>query len=205
MRSARLAKVQHAGVARSEQVWSVMLGSAPSRGCIATGKVRDQQAWPLVSCVLVWPSWVAKSNARRCSVFYTYSKVAVHVPRARGPTGGTCRLAVVVVDGGGGRGPTPLRYHPRKSGVDSMGSDATLQTVGEVRARLQNSKVHKPNDAICEVTGRRHRESSCRSVYSATPWWLLTVTSEDVGEKQLYCSQSRDGIWRCGALALLIS
>ena len=35
-----------------------------------------------------------------------------------------------------------------------MGSDVTLQNVGEIRARLQNGKVHKPNDAICEVTGR---------------------------------------------------
>ena len=53
MRSARLAKVQLAGVARNEQVWLVRLGSAPWRGCIETGKVRDQQAWPMVSCVLV--------------------------------------------------------------------------------------------------------------------------------------------------------
>ena len=29
--------------------------------------------------------------------------------------------------------------------------------------------------------------------------------SEDVGEKRLYYSQGRDGIWRCGALARLIS
>ena len=29
--------------------------------------------------------------------------------------------------------------------------------------------------------------------------------SEDVGEKQLYYYQSRDGIWLCGALARLIS
>ena len=52
-RSATLAKLQHAGGARSEQVWLVRLGSAPSPGCIATGRVRDQQAWPLVSYVLV--------------------------------------------------------------------------------------------------------------------------------------------------------
>ena len=45
--------MQHACVARIEQVWLVRLGSAPSLGCIATGKVRDQQAWPLVSCVFV--------------------------------------------------------------------------------------------------------------------------------------------------------
>ena len=29
--------------------------------------------------------------------------------------------------------------------------------------------------------------------------------SEDVGEKQLYYSQSRDGFWGCGALPRLIS
>ena len=75
-----------------------------------------------------------------------------------------------------------------------MGSDATLQNVGEIRARLQNDKVHKPNDAMCEVTGRRHRVSPCRSAYFARPWRLLTLTSEDVGDKQLYYSQSRDGI-----------
>ena len=49
------------------------------------------------------------------------------------------------------------------------------------------------------------RVSPCRSAYFASPWRLLTLTSEDVGEKQLYCSLSRDGIWRCGALARLIS
>ena len=39
---------------------------------------------------------------------------------------------------------------PQNRGVDSMGSDAALQNVGEIRARLQNGKVQKPNDAICE-------------------------------------------------------
>ena len=29
-----------------------------------------------------------------------------------------------------------------------MGRDATLQNVGEIRAGLQNGKVHEPNDAI---------------------------------------------------------
>ena len=70
------------------------------------------------------------------------------------------------VAAGGGRRPTPLRCHPRKDrGVDSMGSHARLQNVGEIRARLQNGKVHEPNDAICEVTGWRHRVSPCRSAY----------------------------------------
>ena len=49
-------------------------------------------------------------------------------------------------------------------------------------------------DAMCEVTGRIHRVSPCRSAYFASPWPLLTLTSEDVGEKQLYYSQRRDGI-----------
>ena len=34
-----------------------------------------------------------------------------------------------------------------------MGSDATLQNIREIRARLQNGNVNKPNDAIYEVTG----------------------------------------------------
>ena len=37
-------EIPHAGVAQNEQAWSVILGSAPSRGCIATGKVQDQHA-----------------------------------------------------------------------------------------------------------------------------------------------------------------
>ena len=160
MRSARLAKLQHAWGARSEQVWLVRLGSAPSRGCISTGKVRDQQAWRLVSCVLVL---AILSREEHCSDVQCLLHVVVHVPRARRPTGGPCRLAVVVVAVGGGKGPTPLRCHPWKNrGVDSIGSDATLQNVGEIRARLLNGKVHKPNDAICEVTERRHRVSPCR-------------------------------------------
>ena len=51
----------------------------------------------------------------------------------------------------------------------------------------------------CKVTGRRHRVSPCRSAYFASPWWLLTLSLVDAVEKQLYCSQSRDGIWRCGS------
>ena len=31
-----------------------------------------------------------------------------------------------------------------------MGSDATLQNVGEIRARLQDGNVQKPNDAILQ-------------------------------------------------------
>ena len=38
MRSARRANSQHAGLARSEQVWLLRLGSAPLRGCSATGR-----------------------------------------------------------------------------------------------------------------------------------------------------------------------
>ena len=55
---------QNCDGACSEQVWLVRLGSAPSRGCIATGKVRDQQAWPLVSCVL---ALAARSREEHCT------------------------------------------------------------------------------------------------------------------------------------------
>ena len=47
----------------------------------------------------------------------------------------------------------------------------------------------------CKVTGRRHRVSPCRSAHFASPWWLLTLDLVDVVEKQLYYSQSRDGIY----------
>ena len=49
---------------------------------------------------------------------------------------------------------------------------------------------------LCEVTRRRRRVSPCRSAYYVSPWWLLTLSLRDVGEKQLCYSQSRDGIWR---------
>ena len=52
---------------------------------------------------------------------------------------------------------------------------------------------------VCKVTGRRHRASPCRSACFASPWWLLTLSLVDAVEKQLYYSQSRDGIWRCGS------
>ena len=51
----------------------------------------------------------------------------------------------------------------------AMGSDATLQNVGKIRARPRNVKVDKSNDAICEETGRRRRVSHCRSAYFAGP------------------------------------
>ena len=54
------------------------------------------------------------------------------------------------------------------NGVDSMGSDATLQNVGEIREKEQNGKVHKFNDAMCEEAGMRHRVSPCRSAYFAS-------------------------------------
>ena len=88
-----------------------------------------------------------------------------HVARARLPTGRPCRLTVVVV-ADRGRRPTLLICHPRENrGVGSMGSGATLQNVGQIRARLQNGQVHKPNDDMCGVTLRRHRVPPCRSAY----------------------------------------
>ena len=170
MRSARRAKSQHAGVARSEQVWSVMLGSAPSRGCISTGKVQDQHAWPLVSCVLglaVLSREEQSSEVQRLlHVVQGCRPCATCAATNKRPLPSRCY---------GGRRWRGKRTHSvempsdKKRGVDSMGSDATLQNVGEIRARLQNGKVHKPNDAMCKVTGRRHRVSPCRSAYFASP------------------------------------
>ena len=64
----------------------------------------------------------------------------------------------------------------------------------DVRFELTTNDPWSVDDAICEVTGRRHRVSPCRSAYFASPWWLLTLDLVDVVEKQLYYSQSRDGI-----------
>ena len=149
MRSTRLANVQQAGVARSEQVWFLRLGSAPLRSCVSTGKVQDQQACPLVSYVLglaVLSREDQSSEVQRL----------LHVVQGCRPCT-TCAAA--------NRRPLPSRCcsgrrwrgkrtrsvempSEENRGVNSMGSDATLQNVGEIRARLQNGKVHKPNDAI---------------------------------------------------------
>ena len=51
-----------------------------------------------------------------------------------------------------------------------------------------------PTTPYCKETGLRHRVSPCRSAYFASPWWLLTFDLVDVVKKQLYYSQSRDGI-----------
>ena len=166
MRGARPANLQHAGVARSEQVWLLRLGSAPLQSCGATGGVQDQQAWPLVSCVLVL---AVLSREEHCSEVQRL----LHVVQGCRPCA-TCAAT--------NRRPLPSRCckgrrwrgkrthsvempSEENRGVNSMGSDATLQNVGEIRARLQYGKVHKSNDAICEVTGRRHRVSPCRSAY----------------------------------------
>ena len=157
--------MQHAGEARSEQVWLVRLGWAPLWGCVATGGVRDLQAWPLVSDVLV-PAVL--SCEEHCS------EVQCLLHEVQG-----CRPSVTCA--ATNRRPLPShccsgrrwrgkRTHSvdairGKTGVDSTASDATLQNVGEIESRLQNGIVHKPNDAICEVTGRRHRVSPCRSAY----------------------------------------
>ena len=166
MRSARLANFQHAGVARSEQVWLLRPGSAPSRGCIATGKVRDQQAWPLVSGVLVL---AVLSREEHCSEVQRLRHVVQGcLPCATCAATNRRPLPSHCCSGRRWRGKRThsVEMPPRKDrGVDPMGSDATLQNVGEIRARMQNGKVHKPND-ICEVTRRRQRVSPCRS----SPW-----------------------------------
>ena len=72
MRSSRLAHVQHTGVARSEQVWLLTLGSAPLRSCGATVRGKDQQTWPLsrdaIPVCMPWgiaPS-LSEAPKRRC-------------------------------------------------------------------------------------------------------------------------------------------
>ena len=136
------------------------LGSAPLRSCVSTGKVQDQQACPLVTYVLglaVLSREDQSSEVQRL----------LHVVQGCRPCT-TCAAA--------NRRPLPSRCcsgrrwrgkrthslempSEKNRGVNSMGSDATLQNVGEIRARLQNGKVHTPNDAMCKVTGRRHRVS----------------------------------------------
>ena len=103
MRSARRAKSQHAGLARSEQVWLLRLGSAPPRGCRATGRGQDHQVGPLVSCVLgsaVLSGEEQSSEVQRhLHIVQSCRPCATRAATNRRP----CRLAVVVVAAGGGR------------------------------------------------------------------------------------------------------
>ena len=184
MKSARLANLRNASEARSEQVWLLMLRSAPLRGCVATGGVRDQQAWPLVLCVLV--QGVLSREERRSEVQRLLQEVQGCRLRATCAVTNRRPLPSHCYSGRRRRGNrTQSGEMPpeRKQGRFSMGSDATLQDVGEIRARLQNGKVHKPNDAIGEVTGKRRRVSPCRS---ASLVLLTFVRASDVVEKQLY-------------------
>ena len=43
----------------------------------------------------------------------------------------------------------------------------SLKSVFMVDVRFEHTTN---DDAICEVTGRRHRVSPCRSAYYASPW-----------------------------------
>ena len=91
---ARPANVQHAGEPRSEQVWLVRLGHAPLRGCVATGGVRDLQAWPLVSDVL---GPAVLSREEHCSEV----QCRLHVVQG-------CRLSATCA--ATNRSPLPSRY-----------------------------------------------------------------------------------------------
>ena len=66
--------------------------------------------------------------------------------------------------------------------------------VSDAATQFKNAILTRLREALCKVTGRRHRVSPCRSAYFASPWWLLTLSLVDAVEKQLYYSQSRYGI-----------
>ena len=74
-----------------------------------------------------------------------------------------------------------------------VGSGSSVQNPLQIRVRAgvpgDSDSIDLTTSPPCEVTGRRHRVSPCRSSYSATvvlgDYSLLT--SEDVGKNQLYC------------------
>ena len=167
------ANVQHAGEARSEQVWSVMLGSAPSQGCIATSKVRDQHAWPLVSFVLVLAVLCCEEQ---CSEVQRL----LHVVQSCRPCG-TCAAT--------NRRPLPSHCYKGRRGkrthsVEMPSEENRGVTRWEAMQRDKTSDRFKPDCMMatsislttpyCKVTGRRHRVSPCRSAYNAGTWWLIT-------------------------------
>ena len=149
MRSTRLANGQHAGVARSEHVWLLRLGSAPLRSCVSTGKVPGQQALPFVSCVLglaVLSREEQSSEAQRLvHAVQGCRPCATCAATSRRPLPSRCCS---------GRRWRGKRTHsvemPSKEnrGVTRWEAMQRYQNVGEIQARLQNGKVHKPNDSM---------------------------------------------------------
>ena len=130
VQGARPANVQHAGEARSEQVWLVRLGSAPLRGCMATGGVRDLQAWPLASDVLL-PAVLSREE--HCSKVQCLLNV-VQGCRPIATCASTNRRPLPSHSCSGrrrrGKRTHSVEIHPRKDrGVDSMG---TLPNVGDI-------------------------------------------------------------------------
>ena len=84
---------------------------------------------------------------------------------------------------------------PIRSALGGSGLATATCATRQLRLRMALVFFRPAVDAICEVIGRRHRVSPSRSAYFASPWWLLTLDLVDVVVgKQLYYSQSRDGI-----------
>ena len=94
MRSVRLENLQHAPERGANKSGWCGLGRLLRWGCIATGKVRDQQAWLLVSCVLVL---AVLSREEHCSEV----QCRLHVVQG-------CRLSATCA--ATNRSPLPSRY-----------------------------------------------------------------------------------------------
>ena len=119
-------------------------GSASLQGCVATGGVWDQQAWLLVSGVLVQA--ILSREERRSDMQRLLHEAQGCRPcatcaatnRRRRPShccSGRHRR------GNRGIGPTPLRCHPKNNrGIDSMGSDAMLHNGGECNQDCKMAK-----------------------------------------------------------------
>ena len=102
------------------------LGSAPLQGCSATGRgLRSASRTSRLVRTRIGRDPESRGAKLRGAVSSARRPKLLSVCHVRG-TGGPCLLAVVVVAAGGGRGPTPLRCHPRKTGADLMGSYASL-------------------------------------------------------------------------------
>ena len=144
MRSARRAKSRHAGIARSEQVWLLRFGSLLCG--VAAQRAEGKTSKPDLSSRVYSdrPSRVAEEQSsevqRLLHVVQGCRPCATCATTNRRPLPSRCCS---------GRRWRGKRTHSvempseENNGVDSMGSDATLQNVGEIQARLQFGKVHR--------------------------------------------------------------
>ena len=148
MRSARLAKSQHAGLARSEQVWLLRLGSLLCG--VAAQRAESKTSKPDLSSRAYSDPVLSREEQssevqRLLHVVQSCCPCATCAAINRRPLPSRCYSGR---RWGGKRTHSVEMPSEENWGVTRWEAMQRYHNVGEKQARLQNGKVHKPNDAI---------------------------------------------------------